>query len=218
MIKCDRFIYCGLIVLSLESLEDFFSFIATGSSFLFRYTYHKVYPCTYMGNQHMTVPLRRAYWCRSCHYQIKRKHLKNNTVTAFKQDEFQVEKMYLLSFAPDQDSNQSAHPRNLIRVLIVRMKTLCFLGYPKCAQRRFWSDCANAQADMNLRLAHMFKCTCSDVSAKIKSNHGILSKYANNKLPIMGEHMSHDAINSSLTFRRINLSMRMPGPLVRSHV
>ena len=29
------------------------------------------------------------------------------------------------------------------------------IGYPKCAQWRFWSDCANVQADMNLRCAHL---------------------------------------------------------------
>ena len=50
------------------------------------------------------------------------------------------------------------HPRSLIRVFVVRMKTICILGYPKCAQLRFWSDCANAQADLNLRGAHMFGC------------------------------------------------------------
>ena len=39
----------------------------------------------------------------------------------------------------------------------VSMKKLCILGYPKCAQWRFWSDCANAQADLNLRWAHISK-------------------------------------------------------------
>ena len=37
------------------------------------------------------------------------------------------------------------------------MKSLCFIGYPKCAHWRFRSDCANAQADLNLRWAHMSK-------------------------------------------------------------
>ena len=39
----------------------------------------------------------------------------------------------------------------------VRMIKLCMLSYPKCALRRFWSDCANAQADLNLRGAHTSK-------------------------------------------------------------
>ena len=32
-----------------------------------------------------------------------------------------------------------------------RMKILCILGYPEYAQRRIWSDCANVQADLNIR-------------------------------------------------------------------
>ena len=44
-----------------------------------------------------------------------------------------------------QRLNQPAYPCCLIRVFIVRMKTLCIFGYSKCAQWRFWSDCANAR-------------------------------------------------------------------------
>ena len=36
----------------------------------------------------------------------------------------QCEKTYLLTCAPNEDSNQPAHPRSLIRVFVVRMKTL----------------------------------------------------------------------------------------------
>ena len=65
--------------------------------------------------------------------------------------------------AHNEDSDQPAHPRSLIRVFIVRMKELCILGYPKCTQWRFWSDCANAQADSH-RLIWIFTgCTCSKV-------------------------------------------------------
>ena len=47
---------------------------------------------------------------------------------------------------------QPVNPRSLIRLLVIRMKKLCTVGYPKCAQGRFWSDCArNALADMNRR-------------------------------------------------------------------
>ena len=35
---------------------------------------------------------------------------------------------------PNKGSNQPAHPCSLIRVSV-------FLGYPKCSQWRFWSDC-----------------------------------------------------------------------------
>ena len=39
-------------------------------------------------------------------------------------------------------------------------------AYPKGAQWRFWSACANAQADLNLRWAHMSKGTLSDILAR----------------------------------------------------
>ena len=48
--------------------------------------------------------------------------------------------MKFLTCAPNEDSNQPAHPRCPIRVFIVRMKKLCVLGYPKCAQRKVWSE------------------------------------------------------------------------------
>ena len=43
-------------------------------------------------------------------------------------------KAYLPTCAPNEDSDQPAHPRSLIRVFVVRMKKLCILGYPKCDQ------------------------------------------------------------------------------------
>ena len=81
---------------------------------------------------------------------------------------------YLLTCAPNEDSNQPAHPRSLIRVFVVHKKILWILGYPKRAQRRFWSDCANAQADLNLRWAHMCECTFSDVVAHMECEKGII--------------------------------------------
>ena len=65
------------------------------------------------------------------------------------------------------DSNQPVHSRSVIRVFVVRIKKLCTLGYPNCVQRRFWSDCANAQADLNLRWAHTSESTFSDVAARM---------------------------------------------------
>ena len=44
------------------------------------------------------------------------------------------------------------------------MKKLFILGYPKCAQRRFWSDCANAQADLILGWTHISERTFSDIA------------------------------------------------------
>ena len=69
----------------------------------------------------------------------------------------QPEKMNLLTYAHKKDSNQQVHQCILIRVSIVCMKKLCILGYPKCAHWRFWSDCTNAQADLNRCCALMSK-------------------------------------------------------------
>ena len=55
---------------------------------------------------------------------------------------------------PSQDSDQPGHPPSLIRVFAVRMKKAWILSYLLSAQRRLWSDWADAQADLSLRWAH----------------------------------------------------------------
>ena len=60
--------------------------------------------------------------------------------------------------APGKDSNQPGHPPSLIRVFPIRMKNALVLGYLLSAQRKFWSDWADAQADRSLRWAHMSFC------------------------------------------------------------
>ena len=67
----------------------------------------------------------------------------------------QPEETHLMTYAHIKDSNQTAQLLNLIRVFVICMKKLCMLGYPKYAQPRFRSDCANAQSDLNLGWAHM---------------------------------------------------------------
>ena len=56
--------------------------------------------------------------------------------------------------APSEDSDQPGHPPSLIRVFAVHMKKAWVLSYPLSAQRRLWSDWANAQADLRLRWVH----------------------------------------------------------------
>ena len=56
--------------------------------------------------------------------------------------------------APSEDSDQSGHPPNLIRAFAARIKKTWVLSYPLSAQRRLWSDSADAQADLSLRWAH----------------------------------------------------------------
>ena len=61
-----------------------------------------------------------------------------------------------------EGSNQPAQSK---RVFVVRMKNRCIFGNSSCAQGRLWSDCANAQADLSRRWAHIFKGNFPDVSA-----------------------------------------------------
>ena len=56
--------------------------------------------------------------------------------------------------APSEDSDQSGHPPSLISAFAVHMKKARVLSYPLSAQRRLWSDWADAQADLSLRWAH----------------------------------------------------------------
>ena len=56
--------------------------------------------------------------------------------------------------APSKDSDQPGHPPSLIGVFPVRMKKAWVLSYPLSAQRRLWSDWADAQADRSLRWVH----------------------------------------------------------------
>ena len=60
-------------------------------------------------------------------------------------------------------------------VFVVHMKTFRILGYLKCVQRRFWSDCANAQDDLNLRRENMSECTLSNVTAQMWQGYSWLS-------------------------------------------
>ena len=59
-----------------------------------------------------------------------------------------------IHWADSEDSDQPGHPSRLIRVFAVRMKKARVLSYPLSGQRRLWSDWADAQADLSLRVAH----------------------------------------------------------------
>ena len=58
----------------------------------------------------------------------------------------------------DKTNEMSVRPAktqtSLIRVFAVRMKKAWVLSYPLSAQRRLWSDWADAQADLSLRWAY----------------------------------------------------------------
>ena len=59
-----------------------------------------------------------------------------------------------MACAPSEDSDHPGHTCSLISVFALRMKKAWVLSYPLSAQRRLWSEWANAQADLNLRWAH----------------------------------------------------------------
>ena len=59
-----------------------------------------------------------------------------------------------MACAPSEDSDQPGQPPSLIRIFAVCMKKAWVLSYPMSAQRRLWSDWADAQADLSLRWVH----------------------------------------------------------------
>ena len=78
-----------------------------------------------------------------------------------------------MSVRQDKDSDQPGNPPSLIRVFAVRVKKACVLSYPFSAQRRLWSDWADAQADLSLRRwAHMPFCWFCHEAAHFDSTHG----------------------------------------------
>ena len=80
-----------------------------------------------------------------------------------------------MAFTPSEDSDQPGHLPSLIRGFAVCMKEDWVLSYPLSAQRRLWSDWADAQADLSLRWAHMPFCwffSCTGSNEKLKCNKG----------------------------------------------
>ena len=111
-------------------------------------------------------------------------------------------------WASNEESDQPAHPRSLIRVFVVRMIKLCTLGYPKCAQGRFWWDCADAQADLSFRRAHMFESTFSEAASHIFSVSSFPSHTAGaartDKAELRGRHMGKMTFTLKWWERRTN--------------
>ena len=65
------------------------------------------------------------------------------------------QKTYLWSCAPGEDSDQPAHSRSLIWIITGRIFDSQGCKVSSCGQRRHWSDCAHAQADLSLRCVHL---------------------------------------------------------------
>ena len=67
-----------------------------------------------------------------------------------------------MTCAASKDSDQPGHLPSLIRVFAVRMKKAWVLSYSLSAQRRLWSDWADAQADLSFsgRTPILFVVSC----------------------------------------------------------
>ena len=59
-----------------------------------------------------------------------------------------------MACAPSEDSDQPGHSPSLIRVFAFRLKKAWIVSYPLSAERRLWSNWADAQADLSLPWAH----------------------------------------------------------------
>ena len=70
-----------------------------------------------------------------------------------------------LMFAQRRFKCACASVKSNQRFVFVQWRNVVSLVYPNCAQGRFWSDCANAQSDLNLRWAHLSEDPFSDVVA-----------------------------------------------------
>ena len=68
-----------------------------------------------------------------------------------------------MTCAPSEDSN----PPNLTRVFAVRLTEVNVISYPYSAQRRLWSDWADAQTARSLRWSHMSVCLCWRAQAQM---------------------------------------------------
>ena len=101
--------------------------------------------------------------CSLPHYPFSQNRIIDHSQSIWFKYEPQRETGTFWNVCPNEDFDQPALSRSLIKVFIFRMKKLCILGYPKCDQWRFWSHWANAQANLNLRWAHMSDGTFSDL-------------------------------------------------------
>ena len=103
--------------------------------------------------------------------------------------------------APSEDSGQLGHSPSLIRVFVVRMKKAWILSYPLSAQRRLWSDSANAQADLSLCWAHMPFCWfCPGWSESSLGAHSFC-RFCHVVAQIHEKHIAYRSSQSEMTIR-----------------
>ena len=88
-------------------------------------------------------------------------------------------------------------------------KKLCILGYQKGAQWRFWSDCANAQADLNLLWAHMSEGMFSDYVDHLFWPQSDLSIYSSEEKVIIFFFFFFLYENSKVSHHQLSLFRRV---------
>ena len=81
-----------------------------------------------------------------------------------------------MTCAPSADSDQPGPTPSLFKVFAVRMKKAWVLSYPLSAERKCWSDWAEAQADLSLRWAHMPFCWFCHDAAHVLSRFQVEAK------------------------------------------
>ena len=93
-----------------------------------------------------------------------------------------------------KDSDQPGHQPSQIRVFAVHMKKAWVLSYPLSAQRRLWSDWADAQADLSLcwTYSHFvgfvmswLKCACTAI--QYGQSYGSFSEALSSPLYMVSE-------------------------------
>ena len=81
----------------------------------------------------------------------------------------QRQKTYLRSCAPSDDSDQPTDLWSVIRIFPGRISDRQRCKVSSSEQRQFWSDCADAQADLSLCWAYMSEGTFSHVVAHMSA-------------------------------------------------
>ena len=115
-----------------------------------------------------------AYTRLITHMQIRYNAIRNGFWSGFNMKiEPRHGKTNKMICAPSEDSDQPGHPPSLIRVCAVRLKQNWILSYPLSAQRRLWSDWADAQADLSLRWAQRSFCWVSHEAAQNASSSSL---------------------------------------------
>ena len=104
-------------------------------------------------------------------------NLDDNIQNSFSLSELALEMIWATSWQSQQNGMcaqqrlRSGWASSLIRVFVVRLKKARILSYPLSAQRRLWSDLADAQADLSFRWAHMPLCWfCHEAAHTAKRN------------------------------------------------